>query len=1275
MAISILEHRLSAVASRLHRLRVLRRQSACWLLVIVPAVVLCQVLPTSGLPLRRESLSLIVASVLGLILARRKQTTPTWLEAARLVEQHNPGLNDVVLTAVRQKSTDFGVSPVLASRVREEADTVALVSDWASVVSRLQMFKWLMASLLAFAALVTSVVAAGRLLPTTSANNALTAQDSATLDDTTRVLVEPGDTEIERGTGVTVVARFQGPPPSHAAVRFRPDHPHNDGTTADEQPAPAISTLNMSLTVDAGVFTARLPAVARDGSYVVVYGNDDSWLPGRHQTSSAYRINTFVRPRVTQVDASITPPAWTGREPSTIEDTLRIVAIEGATVTLRIYLNKPVTSSHLESDSNIRIPLTVLSAEKLQLEATITASDDSVLTVSLQDEQGRSASEDTQITLKIIENEPPAIRITFPQPDNSVSALQEVTTEAEMEDDFGIIDYGITYSLSGGDPRTLPLAEDTETPATTASTAHTMDLESLGAEPNDLLMWNFYADTYVTGGRIHRSLSDLMLADVRRFEEMFHESRQPGGQGQPQQSGGPADDLLQIQRQIAVAIWNIQRSLTGSTRTVGNTTAKDVNTVRKSQEVALVQLDEVKRSATADPEVSDAIEAAGNQMIEVVDALTEFSLTTPEPTITDASSSAQAAFRQLLRLRSAEHDIQRSQSKGGQGSGQQNRPMQEQLNQLELDNDRNRYETEQQAQQDSRTDEQRDQLQVLSRLRELARRQNMLNERLKQLESELRHAETDDERDHIQRELKRLRDEQQELLRDVDELTERMDQSRTRNNPEQSQLREQVAQARKNVRQASRALNDGQLSEALSEGTRAERQFDQLQQDFRNQTSSAFAEAARDLRQQARELSQRQQELANQLSGEQQDDNPDESPDRPPSLRSRPHNDGIERKLGQQRDDLQRILEQSKELIERSEDSEPLLARRLYEAVQQVQDMRTEDALRTAEFLAGRGLWPQVTEPEQAARRGIRRLQKGIEGAAESVLGGETESLQLAQKTLEKLSEELSDELSEATGRNSTESSDDPQRHQETRREDGTQQENTMQRAEPDQNENGPLGQESQSRQKPAESSSDSSGQNTSSQSESESESESPQSSPGQATGSPKPVDAGQDGPRSPSGSAQQSGPGGQQSSETPSGQSNYSILRGGGRESGSAQTATSRPLTGNDFVDWSDRLRDVEELLDDPEMRQQVARVRDRARSMRAEFRRHGTEPQWDLVESGLLDEMQSLQRRLAQEIAALTSDRNMAPIDREPVPEEFDELVQRYYELLGLEWNEAAP
>src|SRR5262249_50756471 len=56
-------------------------------------------------------------------------------------------------------------------------------------------------------------------------------------------------------------------------------------------------------------------------------------------------------------------------------------------------------------------------------------------------------------------------------------------------------------------------------------------------------------------------------------------------------------------------------------------------------------------------------------------------------------------------------------------------------------------------------------------------------------------------------------------------------------------------------------------------------------------------------------------------------------------------------------------------------------------------------------------------------------------------------------------------------------------------------------------------------------------------------------------------------------------------------------------------------PLTGNNFLDWSDRLRDVEEMVDDPERLAEAARIRDRARALRAEFKRHSVAPNWDLV------------------------------------------------------------
>ena len=59
-------------------------------------------------------------------------------------------------------------------------------------------------------------------------------------------------------------------------------------------------------------------------------------------------------------------------------------------------------------------------------------------------------------------------------------------------------------------------------------------------------------------------------------------------------------------------------------------------------------------------------------------------------------------------------------------------------------------------------------------------------------------------------------------------------------------------------------------------------------------------------------------------------------------------------------------------------------------------------------------------------------------------------------------------------------------------------------------------------------------------------------------------------------------------------------------------------PLTGERFLQWSDRLRDVEEMVADPELRGEAARIRERARSMRAEFKRHSADPNWELVETG---------------------------------------------------------
>jgi hypothetical protein len=123
-----------------------------------------------------------------------------------------------------------------------------------------------------------------------------------------------------------------------------------------------------------------------------------------------------------------------------------------------------------------------------------------------------------------------------------------------------------------------------------------------------------------------------------------------------------------------------------------------------------------------------------------------------------------------------------------------------------------------------------------------------------------------------------------------------------------------------------------------------------------------------------------------------------------------------------------------------------------------------------------------------------------------------------------------------------------------------------------------------------------------------------------------------------------------------------------GGEGGGEGGEAIDRaPITGDGFADWSDRLRDVEEMLDIPELRAEVARARDRARTMRSEYKRHSKPPQWDLVRVQIAEPLADVRNRISEELARRESKDSLVPIDRDPVPHKFTELVRQYYEKLG--------
>ncbi|MGB4739631.1 MAG: hypothetical protein WBH50_15655, partial [Fuerstiella sp.] len=378
---TVLERSLRMVAQRLYKLRVLRRQALCWMLLLVPAIVLVTMLPELQGFIPTSLPVLLGVTVIGLAVSRWNVASPTAIETARLVEKSRPELNDVVLTAVQAdvSARQQAHSSILNEWVIEEADKVARQSDWRSVIPTRQMFAWSTLSFLSFCFLVTGVVAAGRWGHENKSPQALLEAESVGQKEVvgqTELTVEPGDVELEKGTSLTVVARFGRVLPTDVVLHLTTE----EGT----------ATFSMEPTVDEGVFAGVVNNVSSDANYRVFFGSSPAALAAfvaaeteAKPTSSAdgvgasksFKVTTYVRPKLEQADALITPPAYTGKDEQLIEDTLRITAVEGASIQLTLHLNKPVAIAELRSEDGSVIPLISADPESADVMATVEAID------------------------------------------------------------------------------------------------------------------------------------------------------------------------------------------------------------------------------------------------------------------------------------------------------------------------------------------------------------------------------------------------------------------------------------------------------------------------------------------------------------------------------------------------------------------------------------------------------------------------------------------------------------------------------------------------------------------------------------------------------------------------------------------------------------------------------------------------------------------------------------------------------------------------------------
>jgi hypothetical protein len=1103
----------------------------------------------TGLGARGLWVLLTLATGVAAVLVHRmvERHAPDLRALARVIEKTQPELRALLLTAVAEATAPLdGQLGYLQQEVIREAVRQADPRRWRQAIPAHRL--WGMALAAAAGGAVFVAMVAGALLP----------ELPALLPDHYGLTVTPGDTEAERGTAVVVLARFARNVPSHVTLVMHPAG----------QP---VARLEMTKNLGDPVFGAVTPPLTESADYQIEYAG---------HRSRRFHIEAFANPEVDRVDARIVYPAQPALPAREVADARKLSVAEGARVTLTFHLTRPVAEAQLVSEEGAALRLAP-SGKRRDLQ-TITFDPDRTARYDLRlvDDRKRSSHAAAGVSIEVRGNTPPRIALSFPGRDVRVSPLEEVTLEAKLSDDVGLASYGASYSLNDRKEREVRLGGGGER----SVTAQLMvPLETLGAAPDDLLSYYFWAEDVAPDGTRRRVSSDMYFAEVRPFEEHFREGAAPGG-GASAGGGNQGDDLARREKELVNATWRLEREAREGA--VAEALRGDVEVVRKGQ-------DEVKKAAEAlrlEPqgrEVSGALDEALTAMGQAATRLGEALGGAPAAGLGRARESEQAAYAALLRMRARDHQVARGRGNGQGGSAAEGRD--QALDELELKQKDSRYETRSEA--EAQDQPGREDRQVLSRLRELAQRQKALTDRLKELQLALQQAKPA-EREELEQRLKRLKEEQQDMVGDLDELLQRLE--RPENRSRLAEARSELESTRSRAGEASEALARGETARAVGAGTRAERALDKVREQLQRQVSRGFGDEMRALRAEARRLAQQEATL-----GEAVRKGAAPAPAGRKGAGAAPgptENRRLAEAMRAQRGSLSALLERMRKVTEDAEPSAPLLSRKLYDAFRKAKLDGVEHGVDRLGELLDQNQAAQAAAEEPRVARSLSDLDQGVGEAARGVVGDESEALRLARS-------ELAGLLDQAR-----------------RPAPGTP------------------------------------GAPAKGEGQGEGQGQAQPQGQGQAQGQ-----AQAQGQRQGQARGQGQGQGQRPGQGQPGG-------RGAGGGQGGERGAAPSAIIGEGYRNFSDRLRDVAELLADPSLRDDAARVLERARAMRADFKRHSEAPQWALFETEVVRPLAELHDRVAEELRRLSPEQDkLAPIDRDPVPPRFTDLVRRYYKSLA--------
>jgi hypothetical protein len=192
--------------------------------------------------------------------------------------------------------------------------------------------------------------------------------------------------------------------------------------------------------------------------------------------------------------------------------------------------------------------------------------------LELVDADGRTNKTPADFSIVVLPDRPPEVKVAFPRGDQRVSSLEEMQLEAEAKGEFGLLKYGVGFSMAGQEPQFVELGQAAAANEQRQFT-NQISMEKLGVAVDQVVSYFAWADDYGPDGQVRRTFSDMFFAEVRPFEEIFRQDQSGESENQNQQKqnqggnqgGNQNTRLAELQKQIVIATWKLQRDKPGAT--------------------------------------------------------------------------------------------------------------------------------------------------------------------------------------------------------------------------------------------------------------------------------------------------------------------------------------------------------------------------------------------------------------------------------------------------------------------------------------------------------------------------------------------------------------------------------------------------------------------------------------------------------------------------------------------------------------------------------------